>query len=152
MCYPHEIADNAGRCALVLLRGKSWCFLAQCVQCGSSSKNNDKRQAIIKHAINTMLKPKMRPVSLPPKTVFCKKLTNSANQENALKRIYAAPGGGGISTRTERAVLGWIPTRLGSCNTIVMVMCDGELHPKERVADARLKTMNKPIVKNTPGC
>jgi len=95
MCDPHEIADNTGPYVLVLLRGKSWCSLAQCGQ--YNSKNKDKQQAIIKHAINTMLKPKMRPVSLPPKTFFCRELTKSANEENALKKIYAAPGGGNIN-------------------------------------------------------
>jgi len=59
--------------------------------------------------------------------------------------------GGGISTRTERVVLGWIPTRLGSCNTIVMVMCDGELHPKERVA-ALAKDNEQADCKTTLGC
>ena len=48
MCDPHDIADNEGRCALVLLRGKSWCFLAQCVQYNNvalpvKTKINDKQ-------------------------------------------------------------------------------------------------------------
>jgi len=53
-----------------------------------------------------MLKPKMRPVSLPPKTVFCKKLTNSANEENALKRIYAALGGGRNINKDRKSCVG----------------------------------------------
>ena len=82
------------------------CPMRTVQQCGSSNKNKDKRQAIIKHAINTMLKPKMRPVSLPPKTVFLQKIDKSANEENALKRIYAAPGGGRNINKDRKSCVG----------------------------------------------